>query len=305
MALVIEKVYAKINLTLEIVGKEGGYHLLDSFVASVDIFDVVTLTSRKDGLCSVRMRGMGSEQIPPEENNALKAAEKFCEKYDVNGVDILVDKNIPMGAGLGGSSADVAGVLNGMARLYKIDDEEGLDAIADELGSDTRYMRHGGFARMQGRGNRCYYMGMDEPLHLLLICPKASVSTRQCFAMADETDAGKNEGATTRAIDAYVRGDLVGLGRALHNDLFAPAKALCPKIAEAYEAASSFSPLGVTMTGSGSCVMALFEHEEFCRYAKSRYRGDALCIVTKTVKNKRKKRELWKRELSTTNTEEA
>ena len=145
---------------------------------------------------------------------------------------------------------------------------------------------------------------MDEPLHLLLLCPSASVSTKRCFEIADEQGAGDNRGATTRAINAYVAGDLEELGQALHNDLFAPAISLCPEIAEAYDAAKSFAPLGVTMTGSGSCVMALFEHEEFCRYAKSRYRGDALCIVAKTVTNKQKKRELWKRESLTTNTQE-
>ena len=283
MAKVKQKVYAKVNLTLELVGQEKGYHLLDSFVASIDLFDAIALTKRKDNVCTVRMRGMGSECIPAEDNNALKAARLFCEKYTVNGVNIVIDKNIPMGAGLGGSSADVAGVLNGLAKLYKIEDDKGLDEIADALGSDTRYMRHGGFARMQGRGNQCYYLGKDKPLNLLLFCPEDSVSTKECFREADRLGGGGERGFTTRAINAYARRDLEELGKSLHNDLLQAAKNLCPAIAKAYEDACAFAPLGVTMTGSGSCVIALFEHEEFCRYAKSRYKGNATCIVAKTV----------------------
>ena len=71
------KSYAKINLTLEVKGVEGNYHLIDSLVASVDLFDYIVIKKRKGGLSFVTMKGMGSESIPPEKNNALKAAEAF------------------------------------------------------------------------------------------------------------------------------------------------------------------------------------------------------------------------------------
>ena len=148
------KSYAKINLTLEIKGVENGYHLLDSLVASIDLFDLVVLKKRKDKLSSITMRGMGSEGIPPEENIALKTAELFSETFSTPGVDVTVYKNIPIGAGLGGSSADSAGVINGMAKLYGITDEDALTALAEKTGSDTSYMRKGGFQRMQGRGEK-------------------------------------------------------------------------------------------------------------------------------------------------------
>ena len=283
MAKVKQRAYAKINLTLEVVGQSEGYHLLDSFVASVDLFDVVTVKKRKDKQCTVRMRGLGSEEISTEKNNAWKAAKMFCEKYDVNGVDVTIEKNIPMGAGLGGSSADTAGTLNALAKLYKIMDEEGLDEIADALGSDSRYMLRGGFARMQGRGNRCYYLGEGEPLHFLMVCPLESVSTKRCFEAFDGVEKNPSQGYTAKAIDAYTKGDKEALGKSLYNDLYVPAQTLCSAIGQAYERLKALSPLGVTMTGSGSCVLALFENEEFCRYAKSRYQGDEPCFVVKTV----------------------
>ena len=75
------KSYAKVNLALNVTGCAGGYHLLDSVVASVDIYDTVRAKPRKDALVNVYMRGMGSEGIPPEANNAVRAAEAFVQAF--------------------------------------------------------------------------------------------------------------------------------------------------------------------------------------------------------------------------------
>ena len=278
------KSYAKVNLTLEITGAENGYHMLDSCVASIDLYDLIVLKKRKNGLSSIRMIGMGSESIPPEKNNALKAAEAFSKRYGVNGVEITVYKNIPMGAGLGGSSADVAGVLVGMARLYGIEDQDGLGALADELGSDTRYMLSGGFARMQGRGEKVTPLPVSTQLHLLLFCPQTDVSSGACYREYDRLSLRTDvQNATENLIAALATGRENDGGRYLMTDLYIPAASLNPDVKTAMEEAQSFSPLGAVMTGSGSCVLAWFETKELCEWAKSRYRGKFRTIVTKTV----------------------
>ena len=278
--------YAKVNLTLEIVGEKNGYHLLDSLVASVDIADSLVLTKRKDALSTVIMHGLGSESIPPEKNNAWKAAEAFSKAFGVNGANITVYKNIPMGAGLGGSSADVSGVLNGMAQLYGITDRAKLKEIADSLGSDTGYMLDGGFARMQGRGEQVTPIKTGAKLHFLLLCPDTSVSAGECYKKYDELFANgqdERQSATESAMRALTRNDKNGLGRYLMNDLYAPAAALNADVKRAYEEALSFSPLGAVMTGSGSCVLAFFETKELCEWAKSRYRGKFRAYVAQTI----------------------
>jgi len=88
---------------------------------------------------------------------------------------------------------------------------------------------------------------------------------------------------TEAAVEALKSGDLQGLGSLLSNSLLRAAATLNPEILTAYAALESFSPLGVTMTGSGSCVFALFESPEFCAYFKSRYRGKCECLQVKTV----------------------
>ena len=279
------KAYAKVNLTLEIKGIEGGYHLLDSVVASVDVFDLVVLKKRKEKLSRILMKGMGSEGIPPEKNTALLAAERFSEKFQTGGVDITVYKNIPMGAGLGGSSADVAGVLNGMALLYGIEDRAALKEIADSIGSDTGYMLTGGFARMEGRGEKVTPLGVDRKLHFLLLCPPVEVSAGACYKKYDELPKTLEwkESYSENCIKALLENDINGVGRYLTNDLYIPALHLQPVVEKTFEEGLSFSPLGVTMTGSGSCVLAMFETKELCEWAKSRYKGNAKTIVCSTV----------------------
>lgn len=282
MNVVKIKSYAKVNLTLDVAGEENGYHLLDSFVASVDLYDLVVVRKRRDKLVSVTMHGLGSEGIPPESNNALKAGEAFVERFQSLGADITIYKNIPMGAGLGGSSADAAGVLRGMAGLYGVADSDALGALADASGSDTKYMLKGGFCRMRGRGDRLDFLPpVKQRLWLLLICPRSSVSSGACYKEYDKSPSSLK--STKNCIDAFCRGDLNGVGRYLTNALYEPAARLNGEVERALEEARSFSPLGASMTGSGSCVMALFETKELCDWAKSRYKGSFRTYVAGTV----------------------
>ncbi len=279
------RAYAKVNLTLEIVGRAGGYHQLDSLVASVDVWDTVIVKKRKGKLSSIWTYGQGSESIPPEKNNALMAAERYSERFGTDGVDIKVLKDIPIGAGMGGSSADIAGVLLGMQKLYGAATDEELDELAESLGSDVKYMLRGGFCRMQGRGEKLTLVDGELPtLHMLMICPKDGVSAGGCYREYDRLNASDTPtGATERAIGALLDGDLPKLCTELTNDLYEPAANLCVAVKKAMEEAWAFSPQGVVMTGSGSAVLALFETPELCRWAKSRYRGKYRTKVLKTV----------------------
>ena len=276
------KSYAKINLSLDITGVCGGYHSLDSVVVTIDLADVIAVKKRKkDKLVSIAMHGRGSESIAFESNNAVRAAESFISRYDTCGVDITVWKNIPIGAGLGGSSADVSGTLRALERLFAIDDNDGLKEIADSLGSDCGYMLYGGYARIKGRGEKVELLNSDLALDIGLLVPKSGVSTARCYNKFDELNS--HSGNSSQTASAYViSGDKEQLGRCLHNDLYLPAVALNQSVRAAYDELLSFDPLGVSMTGSGSAVFALFENDSFARYAFSRYNGESEFILTKT-----------------------
>ena len=268
--------YAKLNLTLDVCGAEGGYHMLDSLVTTVDVFDRIVIKKRKDGLCRIIMHG--AELIPPEENNALRAAEGFVRRFGVTGADITIYKNIPLAAGMGGSSADAAGVIAGMGRLYSVKD--GLKELADEYGSDTGYLLTGGFARIEGRGERVTPLPYTE-LHFLLLVPHGGVSAGACYAAFDELRCASGK-RTEETIALLKQGNLPWAARLFGNDLYPAAKSLSEDVERAYREAWEFSPLGAGMTGSGSAVYAVFETRELAEWAKSRYRGKFRAIVARS-----------------------
>ena len=297
------KSYAKVNLTLDVVGEKGGYHLLDSFVASVDIYNLISVSKRKDKLVSGRMKGLGMDQVPFEETNACKVAEAFVEKFSTLGADITIYENIPVGAGLGGSSADAAGVLRALAKLYGVEKEK-LYEIANDFGSDIAYMIDGGYARMQGRGEIITPVEEKSSLNLLLLCPSSKVSAGACYREFDNAKQGKNLGVSTQvAIDAYLNGDIAGLCEKMKNDLILGATTLNMDVEKGLQELKSFSPLGVGMTGSGSATFAVFETKELCEWAKSRYRGKFRAFVVKTQGRERTKS--WKNPFLLSNDEKS
>ncbi len=280
--------YAKLNLTLDIVGAEGGYHLLDSLVTTVDLSDRIVAKKRKDNLISVTMRGMKSESILPEENNAVKAGEAFAARFGTTGANITVYKNIPVGAGLGGSSADAAGVLNAMAALYEIADAEALKELADGLGSDTGYLLTGGFARITGRGEHVTRFVQQPELWFLLLCPKEGVSTAECYAAYDELET-RYSPRTERVLKDLQSGNTEWAAKVFGNDLYDAAVSLNPAVKEALFDLQCLSPYGAGMTGSGSACYALFATRELCEWARSRYKGKCRALVTRSVDPLQKK----------------
>lgn len=282
MKTVSVNAYAKVNFTLDILGREGGYHLLDSLVSTVSLFDSVTATARTDGKTTVSFTGVGAEGIPPR-NNALRAAEAFSDAFSMAGADITIDRKIPVGAGLGSSSADAAGVLRALAALHGISDTVRLKAIADSLGSDTGYLLTGGWARMTGRGEQIAPIADMPALSLLLLIPSAGVSTPQCFAAFDRR-AETFSPLTEKAIGC-LRAEGAKGAYAFGNALTRAAEELNPEVAVLLSEAAKLSEYGFGMTGSGSACYAVFSSQEECLSARKRYQGTAtaLCVSTGTV----------------------
>lgn len=285
------KSFAKLNLCLSVQDVACGYHLLDGVAATIDIYDTICVKPRSDKLINVYMHGKGSESIPPEKNNAVKAGEAFVDAFGTKGADIEIYKDIPMGAGLGGSSADAAGVLNAMAKRYKIKDRTALKEIADSLGSDTGYLLTGGFARLTGRGEKVQPLNCPKRLNFLLILPKSGVSTAECFREYDRMPVTFI--SADKMSEAIGAGDFEGIAASVSNALQAPAARLNQEVEEALKAAEALSPSAYAVTGSGSCVYLLYETEELCRWAKSRYKGKCRTRVVKTVDPNKKSNTRW------------
>ncbi len=246
------KVPAKINLTLDVLGKEGEYHLLSSLVTSASVYDKFTLTARTDGVVNVTFEGLPAF-VDGNSSHAKKAGEMFRDKFCTNGADIRIKRAIPAKGGMGGSSADVAGVLNGMKKLYGV--KYDLSEIANALGSDTAYMLGGGTAVISGRGEKIKRVKPCKNFYLLFITESDGVSTPLCFAEFDRRGLVYPY-RTAVAVKFMENGDVENLFKVLKNDLFVSANALNPKVGENLSALRKFCP--ALMTGGGSAVFGGF-----------------------------------------------
>ena len=185
-----EKAFAKVNLTLEILGKRrDGYHNLASVMQTVDLFDSITFTGSDDVVVTC-----DDGAISPEINLATKSARVLQERTGItNGATISIEKHIPVSAGLGGGSTDAAAALRGLNRLWKLGlSNDELTEIAADVGSDVPFLIRGGTALVQGRGEEVTPITAAKIPRFLILTPEVdlenpTVKTASVFSHVNES----------------------------------------------------------------------------------------------------------------------
>lgn len=249
---------AKINLTLDVLGVTNNYHDIKSLVTSVDVFDRITVKKRRDGRITLKTEGL-PVGCSVHDNNAYKAAKLFKEEFGTKGVDILIEKRIPIGSGLGGSSADIAGVLNAMKALYEVDGD--LIPLANALGSDSAYMLTGGYALMTGRGDKVVHKKINTPLYFILITEPTIISARASYKKFDELGKTSKQ-CTAIAEKALKDNDFDKFCSVIKNDLQDASAHLVPEInGNIYLLKKAGAPAAL-MTGSGAAVYGVFNDKK-------------------------------------------
>jgi 4-diphosphocytidyl-2-C-methyl-D-erythritol kinase len=244
---------AKLNLFLHVVGRRAdGYHLIQSPFVLIDWADTIHLMRRDDGV--ITRRDVGATL--PEDDLTIRAARALQQDSGTRyGVDLVVEKSLPWGAGLGGGSSDAATALLGLNRLWGLGwGVERLAAIGLALGADVPFFVRGRNAFVEGIGE--VMTPIDVPPQLIAVVkPDVSLPTRDVFThpnLPRDTSAvilagfPISEGSGLRTIPP-------GQGR---NDLQAVAESLSPEVAQAAVLlAGRFG--NSRMTGSGSAVFAV------------------------------------------------
>lgn len=276
MTTLYEGALAKVNLTLDVLGKrEDGYHDLQSVMQTVSIRDDIeidvgtgkpwTLTCDKEG-------------IPQDETNlAWKAAKVFCEtaKVDPDGLAIRITKRIPAQAGLGGGSADAGAVLRALNRHYgEPFSVYALCEVGALVGSDVPFCTLCGTAMAEGRGERLRKLP-DIPECFFVVCkPDFSVSTPELYRVLDEKAIAKRP--DNRAMEnAILTGDLGAIAENLCNVFDPVVTAEHLELNYIKSIMNTYGAVGSQMTGSGSAVFGIFESFEFaavaCNMLKDNY----------------------------------
>ncbi|MDR2635084.1 MAG: hypothetical protein LBC13_03770 [Clostridiales bacterium] len=251
--------YAKINLGLNVTGRSGGLHTIDTVMCTVSLCDEITVERSADG-----MNQVFSDTQVDGENSAARAARLYTSAFG-GGYRIKIKKKIPFGAGLGGSSADAAGVFRALAAL------NGREPAADMLsaaGSDVPFMYSGGAARVRGTGGECLALTFPKR-RVLIAVPPFSVSTAAAYAAYDAV--GGDEADILRIAEALQSGDIYAFNGCLKNALFRGAAETEPRLknfADLVEKACRPFGAPFVMTGSGSGFAVLANDGDLLKISK-------------------------------------
>lgn len=276
MVTLYEGAFAKVNLTLDVLGKRpDGYHDLKSVMQTISIRDDIEIDLDTGKPWSLHC---DKERIPTDESNlAWKAAKVFFDtlKKDPNGIEIRITKRIPSQAGLGGGSADAAAVLRALNRHYG--EPLSIVALAELgalVGSDVPFCTLCGTAMVEGRGERLRKLP-DLPDCCFVVCkPDFSASTPELYRKLDETEIAKHPDHQAME-SALLAGDLGKIAENIYN-VFDPV--VTEEHLELNYIKSIFNSYGAVayqMTGSGSAVFAIVPDFEFaaviCSMLKDNY----------------------------------
>lgn len=258
------KAFAKLNLFLEITGTlENGYHSLETVMQSVDLYDEVTveLTGEQTVI------SCDNPIIPTDRRNiAYKAAELFKKELGKDfGVKIDIKKNIPVEAGLGGSSTDGAAVLDALNKLFGFPfTKEELCASGSQLGADVAFCLCGGTRLCSGIGDIMSQTAQLSGCGFVIIKPDFSKNTAQAYALYDEKGISNCKNSSKMCV-ALAESSVQGVADELYNaftELYGDER-----IEKIKKTLIESGALGAEMTGSGSAVFGIFQSPEKAREA--------------------------------------
>ncbi len=260
---------AKINLTLEILGKRpDGYHDLRSLVVPVSLYDTLTLTPTAGGAIDVScvvvgLPGENQVLLPaPEDNLAARAARLLRDKTGYcGGVKIEIQKEIPIGGGMGGGSADAAGTLVGLNRLWQTAlTVDQLMELGASLGSDIPAMVYGKPVCMEGRGEKVRPISCHWPVGtqwwIVVVNPGFNIPTRDIYRRF-RTGLTSSQETFINACFALERGEVKLAAASLQNSLEAVVFNKYPLLSMVAERLKSAGALGVLLSGSGASIFAV------------------------------------------------
>jgi 4-diphosphocytidyl-2-C-methyl-D-erythritol kinase len=257
MDKVLIKCPAKINLSLDVVGKlENGYHKLEMIMQSIALYDIVKLEKNDVGINIY----CGNKSVPLDEKNTChKVARNMKEKFGFpGGIDITIDKNIPIAAGLAGGSTDAAGVILGIDKLYDLNlsKNEMID-IGVKVGADIPFCINSGTAFVTGIGEVIKKLPLLG-IWCVLAKPDISVSTSEVFKNFRMDEVLKHP--DTETLLEYVnKGDIELLSQNMINVLEIVTTKEHPIILDIKNIMMEYEALGSLMSGSGPTVFGLFD----------------------------------------------
>ena len=286
--------YAKVNLRLEVLGKRAdGYHELRTIFQTISLHDTIRLRKTRQSGVSVMIRGNPALAAEPLEKNLVyRAVDALRRELGMRGgVEIVLDKKIPAGRGLGGGSSDAAVALLGLQRLSgKRIDPVRLLAIAASLGADVPFFLFGGRALGIGKGDEIYPLPDVAKCSFLIISPRAiQVPTPDAYRWLHAPSlASLTKSAAAHKLIEFCALCWSPQGATLSNDFEAAVFRRHARLGQIKRALLRRGATEALLAGSGSAVFGVFPSPVLARRAAVGFPSDQI-FVCETISRKRYK----------------
>ena len=265
------RAFAKINLCLDVLRrKENGYHEVEMVMTNVDIFDVLEIKELEEK--KILLKSYNTDLAMDETNLIYKAIALLQKETGKTfGVEVLLEKNIPMEAGMAGGSADAAATLKAVNELFTLGvSDERLLELGASLGADIPFCIMGGTVLASGIGEKLRRLSPLPKMKLLIVKPKAGLSTKKVYESLDIDGLNKagfihkdvGEMVSVIESDEADKTKIEKIAGRLDNILEVPSIRLLPLIADIKQKMLDNNCLGALMSGSGTAIFGIYENDE-------------------------------------------
>ena len=253
---------AKINLSIDVLGKrEDGYHLVEMIMQTIDLADIIKISIIEEDKIKIKSNSIN---IPLDMDNIVyKAANLIKTKFNIKtGVEIYIEKNIPVAAGMAGGSSNAAAVLVGLNKLFDLNlNEEELQVLGLTLGADVPFCISGGASLAENIGEEFTDIeGLHSDTFILVCKPNIFVSTKDVYEEIDSKQIEKRPD-NNLLIELLKNNDVNLLAKNMYNVLEEVTKNKYPIIGEIEDTMLEQGALGSMMSGSGPTVFGLYKNK--------------------------------------------
>ena len=278
------KAYAKINAYLDVISKkDDGYHNLDMVMLPLELHDSLQVSVLINSYDSY----ITCDHIELKEakyNLINKTIAEMKKRYGIKETfNVVVHKEIPIAAGLGGGSSNSAATIRAIEHLckLKLDEKERID-LAKSLGADVPFCLLNTPARVKGIGEDVRPIKLKKKYNVIIIKPEQGLSTKHVFDLADTMELEHGNGDAVE--EALVKGDDEALARAMFNSLEKPSISVVPEIQKVKDMFHQDGFEMVLMSGSGSSIYALTTDNKLAQQKAKKYEKEGYDVyLTRTL----------------------
>ena len=254
---------AKINLSIDVLGKRvDGYHLVEMIMQTIDLYDIIKIEELETEEIIIKSN---TSDIPLNENNIVyKAAELIRDNFNIKrGIEIFIEKNIPIAAGMAGGSSNAAAILVGLNKLWNLNlSEKELKELGFKLGADVPFCIEGKAALAEGVGEELTYIkGLPDDISILVCKPELFVSTKEVYGGLDLKNI-KNRPDNQYLIKCLENNEIELLSKNMVNVLETVTSKKHTEISDIEKIMNENKALGSMMSGSGPTVFGLYKNRE-------------------------------------------